>query len=58
MADIQLAIGRSAVLEPGWDNPTISDEVASLVFDDPNAVSIPDPFGNGWKTLGWHLNPS
>ena len=49
MADIQSAIGRSAVLEPGWENPPISDEVASLVFDDPNAVSIPDPFGNGME---------
>jgi DNA-binding winged helix-turn-helix (wHTH) protein/uncharacterized DUF497 family protein len=52
MADIQSAIRRSAVLEPGWENPPISDEIASLVFDDPNAVSVPDPFGNGWKTLG------
>lgn len=51
MADIQSAIDRSAVLEPGWANPTISNEVASLVFDDPNAVSIPDHFG-GWKTIG------
>jgi DNA-binding winged helix-turn-helix (wHTH) protein len=53
MAHIQSVIGRSAVLEPGWANPTISDEVASLVFDDPNAISIPDPFiGGEWKTLG------
>jgi len=51
MADIELAISRSAVLDPGWANPTISNEVASLVFDDPNAVSIPDHFG-GWKTIG------
>jgi len=51
MADIQLAIDRSAVLEPGCANPTISNEVASLVFDDPNAVSVPDHFG-GWKTIG------
>lgn len=53
ITDIQSAIGRSAVLEPGGSNPTISDEVASLVFDDPNAISIPYPFGNGrWKTVG------
>jgi DNA-binding winged helix-turn-helix (wHTH) protein/uncharacterized DUF497 family protein len=51
MADIQSAIDRSAALEPGWANPTISNEVASLVFDDPNAVSAPDHFG-GWKTIG------
>lgn len=52
-AHIQSAIDRSAVLEPGWANPAISDEVASLVFDDPNAISIPHPFGNGrWKTIG------
>jgi len=51
MADIQSAIDRSAVLEPGWANPTISNEVASFVFDDPNAVSVPDHFG-GWKTIG------
>ncbi len=37
MADIESAISRSAVLERGWANPTISNEVASLVFDDPNA---------------------
>jgi DNA-binding winged helix-turn-helix (wHTH) protein/uncharacterized DUF497 family protein len=53
MADIQSAIRRSAVLELGWANPTISNEVASLVFDDPNAISVPDPFVNGgWKTIG------
>lgn len=51
IADIELAIIRSAVLDPGWANPTISNEVASLVFDDPNAVSIPDHLG-GWKTIG------
>lgn len=51
MADIELAISRSAVLDRGWANPTISNEVASLVFDDPNGVSIPDHFG-GWKTIG------
>ena len=50
---IQSAIDRSAVLEPGWANPAISDEVASLVFDDPNAITIPHRFGNGrWKTIG------
>ena len=53
MADIQSAIGRSALLEPGWASPTISDEVASLVFDDPNAISVPHHFGNGrWETIG------
>src|SRR5882724_828201 len=53
MADIQSAIDRSAVFEPNWANPTISFEIAMLVFDDPNAVSVPDPFVNGgWKTLG------
>jgi DNA-binding winged helix-turn-helix (wHTH) protein/uncharacterized DUF497 family protein len=53
MADIQSAIGHSAGLDPNWANPTISHEVASLVFDDPNALSIPDPFvKGGWKTLG------
>jgi DNA-binding winged helix-turn-helix (wHTH) protein/uncharacterized DUF497 family protein len=51
MADIELAINRSAVLEPGWANPTVSNEVASFVFDDPNAISVPDHFG-GWKTIG------
>jgi len=51
MADIQSAIDRSAALEPGWANPTISNEVASFVFDDPNAISVPDHFG-GWKTIG------
>lgn len=53
MAAIQSAIDRSAVFEPNWANPPISVETASRVFDDPNAVSVPDPFGNGrWKTLG------
>jgi DNA-binding winged helix-turn-helix (wHTH) protein/uncharacterized DUF497 family protein len=53
MADIQSAISRSAVLEPGWANLTISDEVASLVFDDPNAISVSHRSGNGrWKTIG------
>lgn len=53
MADIQSAIDRSAVLEPKWANPTISFETASLVFGDPNAVSIPHRFGNGRaKTIG------
>ena len=53
MADIQSAIDRSAALDPGWANPAISNEVASLVFDDPNAISIPDSFVNGgWKTIG------
>jgi DNA-binding winged helix-turn-helix (wHTH) protein/uncharacterized DUF497 family protein len=53
MADIQWALGGSALLEPGFANPAISDEVASLVFDDPNAISTPDPFIDGkWKTLG------
>ena len=51
MARIQSAIDRSSALEPGWANPTISNEVASFVFDDPNAVSVPDHFG-GWKTIG------
>jgi DNA-binding winged helix-turn-helix (wHTH) protein/uncharacterized DUF497 family protein len=50
---IQSAIDRSAVLEPSWANPAISDEVASFVFDDPNAITIPHRFGNGrWKTIG------
>jgi len=53
MADTQSAIDRSAGLEPGWANPAISFDTARLVFDDPNAISIPDPFVNGeWKTLG------
>lgn len=53
MGDIQSAIDRSAALDPGWANPAISNEVASLVFDDPNAISVPDSFVNGgWKTLG------
>jgi DNA-binding winged helix-turn-helix (wHTH) protein/uncharacterized DUF497 family protein len=53
MTDIQSAIDRSAGLDPNWANPTISHEVASLVFDDPNAISIPDPFVDSeWKTLG------
>ena len=53
MTDIQSAIDRSAVLDPKWANPTISFETASLVFDDPNAISVPHPFGNGrWKTIG------
>jgi DNA-binding winged helix-turn-helix (wHTH) protein/uncharacterized DUF497 family protein len=53
MADIQSAIDRSAVLESGWANPMISNEVASLVFEDPHALSIPDPFVNGrWSTIG------
>jgi DNA-binding winged helix-turn-helix (wHTH) protein/uncharacterized DUF497 family protein len=53
IAHIQSAIDHSAVLEPGWANPAISDEVASLVFDDPNAMTIPHRFGNGrWKTIG------
>lgn len=53
MADIQSAIDRSAGLDPNWANPTISHEVASLVFDDPYAISIPDPFVDGeWKTFG------
>lgn len=53
MDHIQSAIDRSAVLEPDWANPAISNEVASLVFDDPNAISTPHPFGNGrWKTIG------
>jgi DNA-binding winged helix-turn-helix (wHTH) protein/uncharacterized DUF497 family protein len=53
MTDIQSAIDRSAVLESGWANPMISNEVARLVFDDPHALSIPDPFVNGrWSTIG------
>jgi len=53
MTDIQWALGCSALREPGLANPAISDEVASLVFDDPNAISTPDPFIDGeWKTLG------
>jgi uncharacterized DUF497 family protein len=53
MADIQSAIDRSAGLDLKWANPAISFETARLVFDDPNAISIPDPFVNGeWKTLG------
>ena len=53
IADIESAIDRSAVLEPGWANPSISDEVAMLVFDDPNALSVLDRFRNGgWKTIG------
>ena len=52
-SDIQSAIDRSVVLEPSLANPTISNEVASLVFDDPNAISIPDPLiSGGWKTIG------
>jgi DNA-binding winged helix-turn-helix (wHTH) protein/uncharacterized DUF497 family protein len=53
MADIQSAIDRSAGLDLKWANPAISFDTARLVFDDPNAISIPDPFVNGeWKTLG------
>jgi DNA-binding winged helix-turn-helix (wHTH) protein/uncharacterized DUF497 family protein len=53
MADIQSAIDCSALLDPNWANPAISFEVARLVFDDPNAVTIPHRFGNGrWKTIG------
>jgi DNA-binding winged helix-turn-helix (wHTH) protein/uncharacterized DUF497 family protein len=53
VADIQSAIDRSAVFEPNWANPPISVETASLVFDDPNAVSVPDHLSNrGWKTIG------
>jgi len=53
MADIQSAIHQSAVLDPKWANPAISFEIASLVFDDPNAVTIPHRFGNGrGKTIG------
>src|SRR5207248_7155431 len=53
MADIESAIERSPVFEPNWANPTISHEVARLVFDDPNAVTIPHRFGNGrGKTIG------
>jgi DNA-binding winged helix-turn-helix (wHTH) protein/uncharacterized DUF497 family protein len=53
MADIESAIQHSALCEPNWANPTISHEVASLVFDDPNAVTIPHRFGNGrGKTIG------
>lgn len=53
MADIESAIDRSAAREPRWANPAISFETARLVFDDPNAISIPDPFVDGeWKTLG------
>jgi DNA-binding winged helix-turn-helix (wHTH) protein/uncharacterized DUF497 family protein len=53
MADIKSAIDRSAAHEPNWTNHPVSFEAASRVFDDPNALSIPDSFGNdGWKTLG------
>jgi len=53
MADTQSAIDRSAGLDLKWANPAISFDTARLVFDDPNAISIPDPFVNGeWKTLG------
>lgn len=53
IADIESAFARSAALEPNGTNPTISFEVASLVFDDPNAISIPDPFVSGrWRTIG------
>jgi DNA-binding winged helix-turn-helix (wHTH) protein/uncharacterized DUF497 family protein len=52
MTDIQSAINRYAVFEPNWANPPISFETASLVFDDPNAITVFDSFANGWKTLG------
>jgi DNA-binding winged helix-turn-helix (wHTH) protein/uncharacterized DUF497 family protein len=53
MAIIKLAIERTAALEPNSTNPIISFETASRVFDDPNALSVPDSFVNGgWKTLG------
>jgi hypothetical protein len=53
MACIKFAIERTAVLEANSTNPAISFETASRVFDDPNALSIPDPFvKGGWKTLG------
>ena len=53
MAHIQSVLGRSAMVELDLANPIISHEVASLVFDDPNVISIPHPFGNGrWKTIG------
>jgi DNA-binding winged helix-turn-helix (wHTH) protein/uncharacterized DUF497 family protein len=47
MADIQSAIDRSAGLNLKWANPAISFETARLVFDDPNAISVPHRFGNG-----------
>lgn len=53
MADIQSAIHQSAALDPKWANPAISFEIASLVFADPNAVTIPHRFGNGrGRTIG------
>jgi uncharacterized DUF497 family protein len=47
MADIQSAIDRSAGLDLKWANPAISFDTARLVFDDPNAISVPHRFGNG-----------
>jgi uncharacterized DUF497 family protein len=53
IADINLAIKRSALMDPGWANHNVSLEIAACVFDDPNAFSIPDPDVIGrWKTLG------
>jgi DNA-binding winged helix-turn-helix (wHTH) protein/uncharacterized DUF497 family protein len=53
VADIKSAIKHSAPTNPHWADHSISFEVAGGVFDDPNAVSVPDPFVPGnWKTIG------
>ena len=53
VADIKSAIKHSALADPHWADHSISFEIAAGVFDDPNAVSVPDPFVPGnWKTIG------
>jgi DNA-binding winged helix-turn-helix (wHTH) protein/uncharacterized DUF497 family protein len=49
--DVRMALQRSTVLDPLWPNFHISSEAAALVFNDPNAISIP-LINGGWKTLG------
>jgi DNA-binding winged helix-turn-helix (wHTH) protein/uncharacterized DUF497 family protein len=53
VGDIKSAIKHSALTDPHWADHSISFEIAAGVFDDPNAVSVPDPFVPGnWKTIG------
>jgi DNA-binding winged helix-turn-helix (wHTH) protein/uncharacterized DUF497 family protein len=49
--DIRLALQRSAARDPNWMAHSISLEVAAMVFNDPNAISIPLADGI-WKTVG------
>lgn len=53
VGDIKSALDHSALADPHWANHNVSFEVAARVFDDPHAISVPDPLVLGnWKTIG------